>query len=92
MTNLSSLTVLNKGLEARFFLDWGKLVSLAHLYISGSVKFVSPLSKLAIVGTLRRVVLQLGSLDTQSVGQAIRQIGELAHKLGLERPEVQLTL
>lgn len=70
-------------------LDWAKLVSLKVLELCGNIQLTDQFqfSSLVTLGKLEVVKVETtGKLDKNPTAQLF----QLAHKLGLERPDVQL--
>ena len=89
LQSLSCLEFSNIASEASFQFDWKALTSLAHLHIVGPANFDQRLEDLAVVSSLKSVCLhEMASTSAQT----IVIVETLAHRLGVERPEVQLSL
>ena len=84
---LSRMAFVNRTSEASFQFDWKALTSLVKLHIEGPAKVDRNLIGLATVGSLQCEVLhELASTYTQ----IIDVVSTFAHRLGVERPDVQL--
>ena len=91
LTALTSLCINVRnttGSEFRTLFDWGGLISLVQLRLTGSIWLWGhgyPLSRLALLRKLRSVVVHCRH---DSDGRMTVQLAVLAHELGRTRPDV----
>lgn len=91
LSKLTTLKIANRvpGSHIRFAFDWGRLVELRVLETHAQVRFTQTLGQLTCLARLNRVVLShIGDSDEVTT----TQIGLLAHRLGIERPDVEFVM
>ena len=87
LTSLSKLFIESEpsASQIRFDFAWSKLVALQHLNVSGSLRSKHALSGLLSLGRLEDVsFFNVENSDAKTT----RAIGQLAYRMGVERPEI----